>query len=301
MNFKIIIESFKFYKLKSDKAVKLWLVLIILIRSAVTMLPIGDRNFVFMSYYLTGEFFETGKIVLPTTGNLIIFGLYSIGTFLAICIGLIYAEVFILENESKRTDRIRLSSNDIFMVPVKKIGKGERFQDIDQLTEYVKKTFLPSDFKRFADNKDKPKQKLPYVRTALKDLLRFIPGLLLLILLLLIVLLISSTLIMIPFIIVLFILLFTPLNYMYTKNKLARSMELSYAQTKGAKLTMFVSFAILNIILNFVITLFQLMLSDYHYSYLVIEAVIYTFRVLSTARLYSLFYQMLALRQPYTV
>ena len=182
MNFKIIIESFKFYKLKSDKAIKLWLILMIMIRAVVTMLPIGDRNFVFVSYYLSGEFLETGNIVLPTTGNLIIIGLYCIGTFLAICIGLIYAEIFILENESQRTDRIHLGSKDIFMIPVKLVGQDAGVQDLSQLTEYVKKTFFPSDFKRFATEHDKTKQKLPYVRTALKDLLRFIPSMLVLIL-----------------------------------------------------------------------------------------------------------------------
>lgn len=301
MNFKIIIESFKFYKLKSDKAVKVWLVLIILIRAVVTMLPIGDRDFIFVSHYLSGNFLETGKFIFPTTGNLIIIGLYCVGTFLAICIGLIYSEVFILENEVKRTDQIRLSSEDIFMIPVKLVGQDTGIQDLNQFNEHIKNTFFPSNFKRFPTGNIKTEQKLPYVRTALKDLLRFIPSMLLLILLLLLVLLISSTLFMIPFFVILFILLFTPLNYMYTQNKLTRSMELSYNQTNGAKLTMFVSFVVQNMLLNLVNSLCQLLLADFHYSFLIIEAVIYAIRVFSVARLFGLFYQILALRQPYIV
>ncbi|HHU53435.1 MAG TPA: hypothetical protein GXZ43_05090 [Clostridiaceae bacterium] len=301
MSFKIIVESFKFYKLKSDKAVKLWLVLLILIRAAVTMAPIGDRKFAFIDYYLSGEFLRSGKLVLPTTGNLIIIGLYCIGTFLAICIGLLYAEVFTLENESQRTERIRLSSKDIFMVPVKLIRQDDGMQDLDQLTSYVKKNFSPSGFKRFADKDKRTDLKLPYVRTAIKDLLRFLPSLLILIILLILVLFISSTLFMIPFFVVLFILIFTPLNYMYTQNNLARSMELSHAQTKGAKLSMFFSFGVQYIILNFIISICQLILSNYYYSYLIIEAVVFAVRIFSIARLYGLFYQILALRQPYAV
>ena len=64
---------------------------------------------------------------------------------------------------------------------------------------------------------------------------------------------------------------------------------------------MFVSFIVQNMILNFVTSLCQLMLADFHYSFLIIEAVIYTVRVFSMARLYGLFYQILALRQPYIV
>ncbi|MGI6579409.1 MAG: hypothetical protein ACOX3H_04055 [Saccharofermentanales bacterium] len=300
MSLKIIVESFRFYKLKSDKAVKLWLVLLILIRCAVTMSPIGDRKFTFLSYYLSGDFFKSRSLVLPTTGNLIIIGLYCIGTFLAICIGLIYSEVFTLENERLRKDRIRLGAKDIFMIPVRNVGK-DSIQDMEQLTVYVKNTFFPSRFKRFTTDQDKTEQKLPYVRTAFRDLLRFIPSMLVLILLLLLVLLISSTLLMIPFFVVLFVLLFTPLNHMYTQNNLPRSMELSYAQTKGAKLTMFVSFVVQNMILNFINSLCKFILADFYYSYLIIEAVIYAIRVFAMARLFGLFYQILALRQPYTV
>ena len=297
MNYRIILESFKFYKLRSDKAVKILLLITILIRACVTMAPIGDRNFEFITNLLNGQFLTTGNITLPSQGNLIIIALYSIGTFLIICIGLIYAEVFILENEEKRTDKIKLDSKDIFVIPLKKT-EDSKFANPEELKSYVKKTFAPSSFKRFI--KKDPDQKFPYLRTAIKDLLRFLPGLILLIIMLGIVFVISSTLLMIPFLILLFILLFTPLNYMYTQNKLTRSMELSYAQTNGAKLSMFFTFVVQNFIINLVSNIFALMLADYYYSYLVIESFLYAIRVFAMSRLYSLFYQMLALRQPYS-
>jgi|GEM_PF-1947558 len=298
MNFRVVIESLKFYKLKSDRAVKVWLLLLIMIRAIVTMLPVGDRDFKFVTNILNGEFLQNGELILPTKGNLLIIVLYAVGTFLAICIALLYAEVFILENESKRTDRIRVGSNDIFVVPLKKVS-GHDFDDLDQLKDYVKDNIAPSSFRRFSETEST--QKLPYLKTALRDLFRFIPGLLALSVLLSMTFIVSSALLMIPFFIVFFILIFTPLNHMYSQNKLARSMELSFAQTNGAKLSMFFSFVIQNFILNLPTNIFLFILADYYYSYLIVDAFFYGIRVFAIARLYALFYQMLAIRQPYSV
>ncbi len=298
MNFRVVTESLKFYKLKSDRAVKVWLLLLIMIRAIVTMLPVGDRDFKFVTNILNGEFLQNGELILPTKGNLLIIVLYAVGTFLAICIALLYAEVFILENESKRTDRIRVGSNDIFVVPLKKVS-GHDFDDLDQLKDYVKDNIAPSSFRRFSETEST--QKLPYLKTALRDLFRFIPGLLALSVLLSMTFIVSSALLMIPFFIVFFILIFTPLNHMYSQNKLARSMELSFAQTNGAKLSMFFSFVIQNFILNLPTNIFLFILADYYYSYLIVDAFFYGIRVFAIARLYALFYQMLAIRQPYSV
>jgi len=87
MNFRVVIESLKFYKLKSDRAVKVWLLLLIMIRAIVSMLPVGDRDFKFVTNILNGEFLQNGELILPTKGNLLIIVLYAVGTFLAICIG----------------------------------------------------------------------------------------------------------------------------------------------------------------------------------------------------------------------
>jgi hypothetical protein len=269
-----------------------------MIRAIVSMLPVGDRDFKFVTNILNGEFLQNGELILPTKGNLLIIVLYAVGTFLAICIALLYAEVFILENESKRTDRIRVGSNDIFVVPLKKVS-GHDFDDLDQLKDYVKDNIAPSSFRRFSETEST--QKLPYLKTALRDLFRFIPGLLALSVLLSMTFIVSSALLMIPFFIVFFILIFTPLNHMYSQNKLARSMELSFAQTNGAKLSMFFSFVIQNFILNLPTNIFLFILADYYYSYLIVDAFFYGIRVFAIARLYALFYQMLAIRQPYSV
>lgn len=298
MNFRIIFESFKFYKLKSDKAVKSWFVILIAMRLFVTIAPVGDREFKFLDYYLSGKFLETFEIVMPTKGNLLIIGIYALGLFIALCIALIYAEVFILENESERTLKIHLDSNQIFIFPLKSFAIESQNKKVN-LANYIKETFTPSSFKIkiTAEGKKKP----PYATTAFKDLLRFLPALFLLLILLAVVFIVSSALLLIPFFIVFFILVFTPLNSMYSKNSLIRSMELSSAQTKGSKISIFFNFVMLNFFFNLIINLLLLFLAEYYYSFLMLEAFVFAIKILAFARLYGILYQIIALKQPYTI
>lgn len=297
MNLQIIFESFKFYKLKSDKIVKVWFLLLIFMRSFITMAPIGDREFKFLDYYLSGQFFETLEVVMPSKGNILIIGLYLIGLIITICIGLLYAEVLILENESKRTSKTNLDSNHIFIFPLKQFAFKNIEQEVD-LIKQIKTHFTPSAFKRNVTAENK---KSSYAATAFKDLLKFLPGLLLFLILLFVVLIFSSALLLIPFFVVLCILVFTPLNSMYSQNKLIRSMELSHAQTKGVKINIFFNFIMLNFFFNLIMNLLLLFLIDYHYSFLMLEALVFAVKALAFARLYAMLYQILALKQPYQI
>ncbi len=297
MNMRLIMESFKFHKLKSKNLVKVLFVLVLAIRAAVTMLPIGDREFKFLANYLNGNFNGDLQVLLPSKGNWIIIGLYILGIFLSFCIILLYAEVFILENESSRKTKIRLGNDDLFVFPLKKTMQGQMMNP-ESIIGYIISTFSPSTFKRNVYQSD---SKFACFRAAFIDLLRKLPQILLFSLFALMAASISSAFIFFPFIIFILMFLFTPMNFMYAHNKFFRSMKLSMDQTNGAKFSIFLIYIMQNFIFSILNNLLGLILADYHYSFFIIEAFIYAFRILSIARMYGLLYQMLALRQPYNI
>lgn len=297
MNLRLIIESLKFHKLKSSNFVKVIFLLIILMRAAVTMLPVGDRKFAFLDYYFQGKMHENIDKIMPTKGNWIIIGIYLIGLFLSVCFGLLYAEIFVLENESSRKPRITLGRDELFLVPIKKNIPRELMTE-DKIVQYIKSSFFPSTFKRISTS-DEEKQSIFGI--AFVDLLRKFPLIVFFSFLVLVTFSLSSTLFFIPFIIFILSFMFTPMNFLYARNKFFRSMELSMAQTNGSKISILISFIMQNFVFSLLMNLLDVTIVDYHYSYLMIEAFIYAFRVLSIARMYGLLYQILALRQPYNV
>lgn len=298
MSFKIIIESLKFYKLKSSALTKIFFVLLIFLRAAMTMAPIGDREFKFLENILNRSFIHDISLALPTRGNWIVIGVYMLGILLSGIIGLFYAEIFILENEKRRGSKISLGEDELFMIPISK-NLFDQGSSPESISDFVRANFFPSDFKRNIQGKDGKKP--PYFRTVLKDFLKKIPALLALLLLMCVVFIFSVYLFMLPLLIISLMLIFVPLNLMYAHNKLIKSMELSYSQTKGAKSSIFFTMFLHGFLFNLISNFFSAFLAKYHYSFLTIESFLFAFEVLSLARLYALFYQMLALRQPYQI
>ncbi len=296
MNLRILVESLKFNKIKSSSAVKVFFVLLIAIRAFMTLAPIGNRDFQFINSLLESAINQNLNFSLPTKGNIIIMAIYFSGYFLSIFIGLLYSQIFILENENYRSDTINLNEKSIFMIPIKKAKMPEE-PTKESISEFVKMTFKPSSFRRNIE-RDK-NNNIPYVKTALLDSLKKLPQLILFLLLFMILLMFSTPFFTLPFIIITSMLIFAPLNMLYAQNKFARSLELSYKQTNGAKLTMFFTYIMQNFIFNLISDSLMLVLENYYYSYLVIETFIFAIKILATARLYALFYQILALRQPY--
>lgn len=298
MNLKIIGESLKFYKIKSSSAIKVMLVLLIGIRAFMTMAPIGDRNFDFINDLLNADVIQSIDIYMPTRGNLIIIGVYLIGYFLCFCLGMLYAQIFILENQSYRSNKINLGQDTIFMIP---LNRTQVPLDASQesITEYIKSSIRPSSFKR--EIKRNNENQLMYVKTALLDLIKGIPQLVLYLLLILLVMVFSAPLFMLPFLVITLMTFFAPLNILYSQNKFSRSIELSYRQTNGAKITVLFTYTMQSFLFNIVSNFLMVALENYYYGYLVIEAFVFAVEILVIARLYALFYQILALRQPYNV
>lgn len=293
MSYRIIFESFKIDKLESTLATRVLFIVLIMVRMLMTMAPIGDRNFQFLDYYLNRKFLDQIDLVLPTWGNIQVLLVYLLGMFLALCIGLLYADTFILENEKRRRPKQRLDPGDIFMIPISRniAIPGDREEVV---RTFLNKEIEPSSFKR-----NVPSSKAGYFRTALKDLLTKLPAFVCFLIFMSIVFSFSLTFFMIPFIVLAMVLLFTPLNMLYAGNGLVRSMELSHAQTNGLKFTLFMNFLLQNFIFTMLNNILVLALSDYHYSYLVIESFVFALQVLVMARQYGIFYQIVALKQPY--
>ncbi len=293
MSYRIIFESFKINKLESAAVPKILLVILIVIRSLMTMAPVGDRNFQFLDYYLNRKFLDSLELVLPTWGNIQVLLVYLVGMFLSACLGLLYADCFILENEKRRRTKNSLAPGDIFLIPVNK-NFADRAVSQESIMDLLATKVVPSSFFR---NDLHPQRS--YFKVALKDLLTRLPAMIAFSICMLAIFTFSTAFFMIPFVVLAMILFFTPLNSLYARNGLVRSMELSHAQTNGVKFSMFLNFLMQHFIFGMVKNILAAFLLDYHYSYLIIESFLFALQILAVARQYAIFYQIVALKQPY--
>ncbi len=114
MNFFIIIESVKFYKLRHEKTVQLWFILLYAINISAYILPISDPDLsklmTSVENLLAGQAVDMSIGNLFTTGNLIFMGLLILISLINAIFILIYATLYVGEAESIRpADSIRKS------------------------------------------------------------------------------------------------------------------------------------------------------------------------------------------------
>lgn len=101
MSFGILLESLKFYKLKHDRTLQLWFIILYALNMCIYFLPFVDINFDNFFYFFQ-QFAETGKLPTPLTGilsagNWIFIGLSLLMNLVNAFFGLMYATLFVGE------------------------------------------------------------------------------------------------------------------------------------------------------------------------------------------------------------
>jgi hypothetical protein len=110
VNFSIILESLKFYKLKNDRLIQIWFILLYVLNLLVYVLPIGDNDF--SRYFdMLAKILEEGSLpagfALPfTTGNLVFLGMTLLITLFNAFCTLAYAALYISEFDGLRPAQV---------------------------------------------------------------------------------------------------------------------------------------------------------------------------------------------------
>ena len=112
MKFIILLESFKIHKLRHEKTVQLWFVLLYLVNLMPLVLPIGDKDFsalaVALDKMLGGDFSVAPAWTLFTPGNWLVLGLMMLASLTTLFFSLLYATLYVGEKtDNKPSDAFR--------------------------------------------------------------------------------------------------------------------------------------------------------------------------------------------------
>lgn len=101
MNLLIFLDAFKIHKLRHERTVQLWFVVLYVINLLPLVLPIGDKDFsalvVALESMLAGDFSVEPAWILLTPGNWLVLGLQTLTSLITAFFSLMYATLFIGE------------------------------------------------------------------------------------------------------------------------------------------------------------------------------------------------------------
>ncbi len=97
MNLLLTLESLKFYKLRHERNIQIWFVLLLAIHVGVFYLPVGDKDFT--AFFEAVNAMAAGEAVMPvlTSGNLIILGLQALLSLVDLLFVFFYAALYVGE------------------------------------------------------------------------------------------------------------------------------------------------------------------------------------------------------------
>jgi hypothetical protein len=103
VNFAIILESLKFYKLKHERSVQVWFVLLYALNMLVYVVPFADTDF--SAYYLALDNLFQGTVIKPiyltlTPGNWFVLGMIVLLALIGAFFSLLYAALYVGEHEA---------------------------------------------------------------------------------------------------------------------------------------------------------------------------------------------------------
>ena len=191
MNLIVAFEALKFYKVKSERVIQRWFIILYLINISIWFVPFADSDFTAAFQVLNKIAGGEAAVIALTRGNWIFIGLMLLVQLINMFFTFMYAALFVRE----RTDTERSSG--------------------------------------------------------LKSLGYALPRLVLVLLLLLFPALISLFLLMIPLIVFVSMMYFLPLHLILGRTKLAEGMQLSFRQSKGFKLLIFIQVLFLSLLVTF--------------------------------------------------
>ncbi|MEA4890248.1 MAG: hypothetical protein VB070_12370 [Clostridiaceae bacterium] len=103
MNFRIILEAMKFYKIRRERVIQIWFILLYAINLLVFVLPIGDRDFsrLFDAFttLTSGDLNVQPAWELLTPGNWLLIGLSFLVSLITLFFSYLYAVYFIGEQD----------------------------------------------------------------------------------------------------------------------------------------------------------------------------------------------------------
>ncbi len=105
MNLLIILQSLKFYRLKPERTIQIWFVLLYAVNICITFLPFADSDFSAYAAYLDTLLSGTSSLTIfdvVSQGNWIYLGLMLLVSLLNGFSSLLYATYFILQRSGKR-------------------------------------------------------------------------------------------------------------------------------------------------------------------------------------------------------
>lgn len=110
MNFLIILESLKFHKVRQEKVVQLWFVLLYLINLAILLLPVGDRDFSRLQDAVTammaGDLTVQPAWELLNAGNWLLLALMSLVNLVTLFFSFMYAALMVGEHDSMTAGQV---------------------------------------------------------------------------------------------------------------------------------------------------------------------------------------------------
>jgi len=114
VSFAVILESLKFYKLKHEKTVRLWFVLLYALNIVIYFLPFVDTDFSDFYYFLNDFLADGGTTLILTDvvspGNWAFIGLSLFLTLINAFFGLLYATLFVGEYKGMTVGETTLRS-----------------------------------------------------------------------------------------------------------------------------------------------------------------------------------------------
>jgi hypothetical protein len=103
VNIIILLESLKFYKLRHERIIRIWFVLLFVINLLPLVLPVGDRNFdrLFAAFesLMGGNLDIEPAWVLLTPGNWLLIGLLLLTNLITLFFTLLYATLCVGERD----------------------------------------------------------------------------------------------------------------------------------------------------------------------------------------------------------
>jgi len=106
VNLAIILDSLKFYKLRHDKAVQFWFILLYALNILLYILPVGDRDF--SRYFsaaqeiMNGNMPKTLDLSIISPGNWIFLGISLLMQLVNAYFSLLYATLFVGERDAMK-------------------------------------------------------------------------------------------------------------------------------------------------------------------------------------------------------
>ena len=294
MFFKIVLEAFRIDKMKSYKAVRLWFLIIFLLRAGTTLLPFGDRNFNFLNSWLDPDAVLHGKLQFPTAGNWVVIGVYLLVFIISLFFSFLYSQLLLFERHRHSPVELKMDDSQLFIFPMQQPRPLESFDDFRKRVQRELKPVTVDGYPELEEGKIKN-----FGLYTLKTCVNALPRVILFGLISIPVLLISVPLFMIPALVFFTMFFFVPLNISYGKHSLGRSMELSNQQTKNSKILILIMLLFSRTLINLALNLVGLIFAKHFYSYGLFEAFFYALRTMVVGRLAGMLFLNLGLHRPF--